>query len=127
MLEINRPDAVQELTEAFNAYEQALTTNDIARVNELFWDSTLTMRYGIREGEHHYSHAAIAEFRIKRGAVNQPRTLQNLRITTFGRDFGVANTEFIAPSSGRIGRQSQTWMRTDRGWKIVSAHVSIGQ
>ena len=127
MIEINRPDAVQELTEAFNAYEQALTTNDIARVNELFWDSTLTMRYGICEGEHHYSHAAIAEFRIKRGAVNQPRTLQNLRITTFGRDFGVANTEFIVPGSGKIGRQSQTWVRIDKDWKIVSAHVSVGQ
>lgn len=127
MLEINLPDVVQELTEAFNAYERALTTNDIAKVNDLFWDSTLTMRYGIREGEHHYNHAAIAEFRIKRGAVNQPRILQNLRITTFGRDSGTANTEFIVAGSGKIGRQSQTWVRTDRGWKIVSAHVSIGQ
>jgi hypothetical protein len=127
MLEIDLPDVVQELTDAFNAYERALTTNDIAKVNDLFWDNTLTMRYGIREGEHHYSHAAIGEFRIKRGAVNQPRTLQNLRITTFGRDFGVANTEFIVAVLGKVGRQSQTWMRTDRGWKIVSAHVSIGQ
>ena len=127
MLEINLPDIVAELTEAFNAYEQALTTNDIAKVNDLFWDSALTMRYGIRVGEHHYSHAAIAEFRIKSGAVNQPRALQNLRITTFGRDFGVANTEFIVPGSGKIGRQSQTWVRSDQGWKIVSAHVSVGQ
>jgi ketosteroid isomerase-like protein len=127
MLEINLPDIVAELTEAFNAYEQALTTNDIAKVNDLFWDNALTMRYGIRGGEHHYSHAAIAEFRIKRGAVNQKRILQNLHITTFGRDFGTANTEFIVASSGKIGRQSQTWVRTERGWKIVSAHVSIGQ
>ena len=43
----------------------------------------------------------------------------------FGRDFATANTEFIPFGSERIGRQSQTWVRTERGWKIVSAHVSF--
>jgi hypothetical protein len=32
----------------------------------------------------------------------------------------------LTPSPDKIGRQSQTWMRTDSGWKIVGAHVSYG-
>jgi hypothetical protein len=27
--------------------------------------------------------------------------------------------------NGRRGRQSQTWVRTDAGWKVVAAHVSL--
>lgn len=127
MLEIDLPDVVSELTEMFEAYERALITNDIATLNDLFWDSELTLRYGVRDIERQYSHAAIAEFRIKRGPVNQTRVLRNQRITTFGRDMGVANTEYLVPGSDKVGRQSQTWLRTDKGWKIVSAHVSVGQ
>jgi hypothetical protein len=124
--EVNDPDALAELTAAFAAYERALVGNDIAALNHMFWDSPLTMRYGTRAHELLYSHAEIADFRLKRGAVDQRRTLRNTRIVTFGNDFGVANTEYIPAGSDRIGRQSQTWMRTADGWKIVSAHVSFG-
>jgi hypothetical protein len=127
MLEIDLADVKAELSEAFDAYELALTTNDIARVNELFWESDLTVRYGVRENERQYSHAEIAQFRLQRGAVNRPRVLRNRRITTFGRDMGIANTEYLIAGSDRIGRQSQTWVRTQEGWKIVGAHVSVGQ
>ncbi|MDF2746746.1 MAG: hypothetical protein K0S98_1031, partial [Propionibacteriaceae bacterium] len=35
-------------------------------------------------------------------------------------------TLFHRPSAaGRIGRQSQTWLRTTAGWRIVAAHVSL--
>jgi hypothetical protein len=84
------------------------------------------VRYGTREVERQYGHAEIAAFRLKRGAVNQPRILRNQRITTFGRDFGIANTEYLMPGSDKLGRQSQTWVRTESGWKIVGAHVSFG-
>jgi hypothetical protein len=126
MLEIDHPDTVAELTAAFEAYERALMTNDIATLNRLFWDAPQTLRYGTREHERHYGHAAIAEFRTSRGAVAQPRTLRNRRITTFGRDFGVASTEYIPAGSDKVGRQTQTWVRTGDGWKIVNAHVSFG-
>ena len=126
MLEVNNPQVVAEVKAAFEAYEHALISNDIARLNEMFWKSGQTLRYGTKEHERLYSHAAIAEFRIKRGPVDQRRTLQNSRITTFGRDFGIANTEYIPGNFDKIGRQSQTWVRTDDGWKIVSAHVSFG-
>jgi hypothetical protein len=125
-LEVNDPQALAELTAAFEAYECALVDNDIAALNRMFWDSPLTLRYGTRAHELLRSHAEIAEFRLTRGAVDQRRTLRNTRIVTFGSDFGVANTEFSPIGSDKIGRQSQTWVRTAEGWRIVSAHVSFG-
>jgi hypothetical protein len=123
MLEVDIPDVLEELRQAFESYERALVDNDIEGLNALFWDSELTLRYGVRELL--YSHAEIARFRRERGPVDQRRTLRNTRLTTFGRDFGVANTEYV-PHAGRgIGRQSQTWLRTAQGWKIVAAHVSF--
>ena len=123
MVEVNDPEVLADMTRAFEAYERALVSNDIEGLNRLFWDSALTLRYGVRELL--YSHAEIAEFRRRRGPVDQRRTLRNTRITTFGRDFATANTEYIPAGSERVGRQSQTWVRTDGGWKIVSAHVSF--
>ncbi|HEY3621783.1 MAG TPA: AtzH-like domain-containing protein [Roseiarcus sp.] len=29
--------------------------------------------------------------------------------------------------SGMTGRQSQVWLRTDEGWRVVAAHVSLPQ
>jgi hypothetical protein len=126
MLEVDIPEVLSELVATFDAYEKALVTNDIETLNKLFWDSPATVRFGTRESERQYGHAEIAAFRIRRGAVNQPRILRNQRITTFGREFGIANTEYLMPASDKIGRQSQTWVRTESGWKIVGAHVSYG-
>ena len=123
MMDVNLPQPLAELAAAFEAYERALQANDIEGLNKLFWESAHTLRYGVKELL--YSHAEIARFRRERGPVDQRRTLRNTRITTFGRDFGVANTEYIPFGSQRIGRQSQTWVRTDSGWKIVAAHVSF--
>jgi 1-carboxybiuret hydrolase subunit AtzH-like protein len=123
MVEVDIPNVHAELEAAFARYEAALLANDIEALNQLFWQSALTLRYGVRELQ--YSHAEIARFRRERGPIDQRRMLRNTRITTFGRDFGVANTEYIPHGSKRIGRQSQTWVRSDDGWKIVAAHVSF--
>jgi hypothetical protein len=126
VIEIDIPEVLAELVAMFETYERALVANEIESVNRLFWVNPSTVRYGTREYEQHYGHMEIATFRIKRGAVNRPRVLKNTRITTFGHDFGIANTEFLTPGSDKIGRQSQTWVRTDEGWRIAGAHVSFG-
>ncbi|MGZ5802303.1 MAG: AtzH-like domain-containing protein, partial [Burkholderiaceae bacterium] len=46
-------------------------------------------------------------------------------ITTYGTDFATTNIEFIRDGSDRVGRQSQTWLRTPEGWRVVAAHVSL--
>jgi len=117
--------AQADLVAAFESYERALVAGDIAMINALFWNDPRTVRYGTTDSERHYGYAAIAAFRTARGPIKQTRTLQNTKIVTFG-DWGVANTEFVMEGSSGVGRQSQTWMRTPEGWKIVSAHVSFG-
>ncbi len=128
--DINLPDVVADVTRAFARYEAALVGNDVAVHDELFWSSPLTLRYGI--GENLYGHQAIAAFRSARSPAGLARTLANTTITTYGQDMATANTEFLRAGfigddgrPRRVGRQSQTWMRTPDGWRVVCAHVSI--
>ena len=118
---INLPEVVAEVTAAFNRYETALVGNDVDLLDELFWNDERTLRYGVTENL--YGYTAIARFRSARPAGGLARTLGKLVITTYGRDFATANCEF--ERGGRFGRQSQTWMRTTKGWRVVAAHVSL--
>lgn len=120
--EINIPEVLKEVRAAFARYESALDRNDVAALNELFWNSPHTLRYGATENL--YGYDAIAKFRSERRA-HVERRLMNIIITTYGRDFATANTEFVRGDSKHTGRQSQTWMRTEQGWRIVCAHVSL--
>jgi hypothetical protein len=123
--EINIPEIVEEVTAAFMRYEKALTGNDVDVLDELFLDSPLTLRYGVTENLHSYDE--IKAFRAGRPSAGLEREIYNTRITTYGRDFATANTEFKRKTSTRTGRQSQTWIRTAEGWRVVSAHVSLLQ
>jgi hypothetical protein len=120
-LPINLPEVLAEVTIAFQTYEQALVTNDVPTLDALFWNSPHTIRYGATENL--YGYEAIATFRSNRPSANLDRTLNHTVITTYGQDFATANTEF--ERNGKTGRQSQTWMRSPTGWKVVSAHVSL--
>ena len=109
---------------AFQRYEVALNANDVAVLDELFWKSPLTLRYGM--GENLYGYDQIAAFRSARSPAGLARSISGTLITTYGRDMATANTMFERETvPGKIGRQSQTWMRTDQGWRVVSAHVSL--
>jgi hypothetical protein len=118
---INLPSVVAEVTATFERYEDALVNNKVDVLDELFWNSPHTIRYGATENL--YGYDAIAQFRGSRSATNLARSLQNTVITTYGNDFATANTEF--ERNGKMGRQSQTWLRTSEGWRVVSAHVSL--
>ena len=83
------------------------------------------MRLGVAESL--WGFAEIAAFRQGRAGGSPPRTRLRTQITTFGTDFAVAHVEFRRDDTGRIGRQSQTWIRTADGWKVASAHVSLMQ
>jgi hypothetical protein len=120
---INQPDVLADVTQAFERYEVALVTNDVAVLDELFWNSPHTLRYGVTENLHGYGE--ICAFRASRPATGLKRTLSKTVITTYGRDFATANTEFFRDGSASSGRQSQTWMRTPDGWRVVCAHVSL--
>jgi hypothetical protein len=120
---INDPDTLREVEAAFAQYEAALMTNDLEALDALFWNSPLTVRYG--PGQNLYGFDAIAAFRVGRVGGSPQRTLSNTVITTFGRDFATANTEFQRVGAARPGRQSQAWARIDEQWRVVSAHISM--
>ncbi len=121
-LEVNLPAVVAEVEAVFARYEDALVNNKIDVLDELFWPSPATVRYGA--GENLVGIEAIRAFRAARPSAGLARTLAATVITTFGHDFATAMTEFRRAGSDRVGRQSQTWVRFADGWRVVAAHVS---
>jgi hypothetical protein len=121
-MDIDLPDVVAEVKEAFARYERALMANDVAELNAIFHDDARTIRYGINENL--YGHREIAGFRAARSAIGLARTLSRTVITTYGRDFAVASTLFHRTPK-KLGRQMQTWVRFPDGWHVVAAHVSM--
>jgi hypothetical protein len=123
-MEVDLPEVLAEVTAQFKRYEQALVSNDVAVLDELFRNDPRTLRYGI--GENLYGYGAIAAFRAARSPVGLTRKTARTIITTYGRDTAVASTLFYRDNApGRVGRQMQTWVRFPEGWRIVAAHVSI--
>jgi hypothetical protein len=123
-MDIDLPEVVAEVTAAFERYEQALVTNDIATLDALFRDDARTIRYGATEIL--YGYEAIKAFRAGRSSAGLARTLSKTVITTYGRDFAVASTLFHRTNApGKVGRQTQTWVRFADGWHVVSGHVSV--
>jgi hypothetical protein len=123
-VEIDLPEVVAEVKAAFERYEQALVSNDVAVLDTIFRDDPRSIRYG--GGENLYGYAEIAAFRAARSPAGLARTLSKTVITTYGRDFAVASTLFHRPSmAGKVGRQMQTWVRFPEGWRVVAAHVSV--
>lgn len=120
---INDPSVLAEVTAAFERYDRAVSENDVEVLTAMFWNSPLTVRYGI--AEQLYGYEQIAQFRVANRQQNQQRERLRVVITTFGNDFATASCEFRRLESGRIGRQMQTWIRTPDGWRVVAAHVSL--
>ena len=123
-MQVDLPEVVAEVREAFERYEQALVANDVAGLDAMFRQDERTIRYGI--GENLYGHHEVAAFRAARSPVGLMRTRSRTVITTYGRDFAVASTLFHRETmAGKVGRQMQTWVRFEDGWRVVAAHVSV--
>lgn len=126
-MELNIPEVVAELTTVFRRYEVALVENDLAVLDELFFQSPSTIRYGAG-GENLYGIDEVRAYRASRPNVGLDRRLDRTVINTYGRDFGIAATLFYRDGWGKkVGRQMQTWMRTEAGWRVVAAHVSVAE
>lgn len=121
--EINIPEVVAEVRAVFDRYEAALTRNDVPVLEELFWNAPQVSRYGV--GENLYGWDMISAFRRARRTGPFKRHLMRTVITTYGTDFATANTEYLRDGHIHTGRETKTLMRTQQGWRIVSAHVSL--
>ena len=125
-IQTNLPQAQIDLNRAFDLYEDALIHNKVDVLDELFWDSPHTLRYGAKENLNSYDD--IKAFRAARPSAGLSRDILDRHVVTFGSYMGVTNITFKRAGEARVGRQSQTWVKFDldfaEGWRVVSAHVS---
>ncbi|MFT9208072.1 oxalurate catabolism protein HpxZ [Acetobacter orientalis] len=116
-------ELLQTLSALSDAYEQALGTNDLEKLDSFFYDGPEVVRYGV--GENLYGAEQIAAFRRARQGGSPPRTVLRRSITSLSSHVAVISLEFQRQGSQSIGRQTQTWINTNTGWKIIVAHVSM--
>jgi hypothetical protein len=121
-LALNTPDVVAEVRAAFERYENALVTNDLVVMAELFSDAPEIVRFGINDYER--GPEELAKWRAAQPPHRPGRSLADLTITTYGTTTAVVTTLFTYPGRPLVGRQSQTWVCGENGWRIVHAHVS---
>ena len=123
-MQVDIPEVKAEVEAAFARYEDALVTNNVPVLEELFRDDPRTIRYG--GGENLYGMNELRAFRQARSPAGLERDLLKTIITTYGHDFAIASTLFTRRGMvGKIGRQMQSWVRFPEGWRVVAAHVSV--
>ena len=118
--QINLPHVVEAVRLAFEDYERALLANELEVLDDYFWSTDHTVRYGVAENL--YGARDIRRVCIPVGAGRQ---LRNTVISTFDDNYATVSTEFSDGETQRTGRQMQTWVRFADGWKVVAAHVSV--
>jgi len=120
--EVNLPEIVDEVSAEFESYERALVGRDLAGMKSSFASSPEVVRFGVADRQ--YGPEELAQWRANQPPLPPGRLLTETRVTTYGRDVAIVTTLFSYPGRPIIGRQSQTWLRLEEGWRIVHAHVS---
>ncbi|HEX4376877.1 MAG TPA: AtzH-like domain-containing protein [Steroidobacteraceae bacterium] len=118
-----RETAETEVRQQFDRYEQALRAHAIDALNDFFVDAPESTRFGI--DEENYGRAAIDDYRRGCKPVHPHRHLRRSVVVALTPQVVCVSSEFTDPDTIGIGRQSQTWLSTPRGWKIAMAHVSV--
>ena len=121
----NIPEVVAEVSALFERYEQALIDKNLDVLDTTFWNSPHTVR--LANNEHGYGFDRIHAHRAARppGPGTKEKRYR-VDILTLGRDIAIVNLVYKVRGKEMTGRQSQTWVRfPDKGWKVVSAHVSM--
>jgi hypothetical protein len=120
VLDVNLPQVRDEVTQCFLAYDQALLADDVEALNRWFFDGPEATRFGI--AQELYGSAEIAAWRrTAPPLVRAP--LRRYDVVTLAHDVAVVTAEF--DDAGAVGRQSQTWVRSEAGWRVLSGHVSM--
>lgn len=118
----NDPAVVAEVRRVFEQYEAALLANDTEALDAFFLHREDIVRYGVDDVQ--YGIAEIRAFRSRQHPFE--RRLDRIAIATYGNDVATASTLFYRDDfPGHLGRQQQTWVRTQDGWRVAAAHVSM--
>ena len=122
---VNDDALAGEIARLHDAYESALSANDVDALNAYFWDSPQVVRYGV--SEQLYGAAELHAYRAGQTPAFTERRIARREICTFGGTFAtvMAEIEMVIAGARRRRRQSQTWVQLPGiGWRIVAAHVS---
>jgi amidase len=106
--------------EAFWRYDAALLANDKAVLDELFQPGPDTLRGDGRNLL--VGHDAISGFRSARAAI-PTRAVTELYVRVIAADHVLIMAR--TADGAATGLQTQLWRRTDAGWRVAAAHVSL--
>lgn len=112
----------REVLACFTAYEDALSVGDVTAMDSWFADDARTTRFGIAEEQ--WGAEDVRRWRSMAPQIPGGRRLGETRVDLWTDNLAVVTTLFRYPASVLVGRQSQTWLLTEAGWRIVHAHVS---
>lgn len=108
---------------ASDRYEAALLGNDLATLDASFWQDPRVLRISAKDELQGIEN--IRRFRATRAPMDAARDYLSRHISCFGEHTAVVNIVFLRKRDHRVGRQTQTWVRIDGSWRIVSAHISF--
>jgi len=101
----------------FTAYEE-----DVAAMDAWFADDARTIRFGMADEQ--WGAEDVRGWRSLALRAPAGRQLSETRVDMWADNVAVVTTLFRYPASVSVGRQSQTWLLTDAGWRVIHAHVS---
>ena len=119
----DHPAVLAEIRALLAVYERALMSNDVAALNDFFWDDPRVTRYGIADRQ--WGPQQLRAHRARTPTPDFTRELLEPRITAWRDDMAVVQVEFLRSDTPLRGFQSQVWVKFAAGWKIVAAHVSM--
>ena len=118
-MDVDLPEVVAEVREAFERYEKALVSNDVDTLDTLFRQDERTIRYGIAreplrpQGGRGVPCRALAD-RPRAHAL--PHGDHHLRPRLCGRLHALPSRRH---GRQKVGRQMQTWVRFPEGWRSL--------
>ncbi|MDR7191091.1 uncharacterized membrane protein YoaK (UPF0700 family) [Microbacterium sp. BE35] len=110
----------RDLSTEFWRYERAVVENDLGVMDELFAEGDEPMRAdaaGLLVG-----HSTISQFRRVRGGVAQ-RSISAMQSRRLSSDAWVVSS-VSDYAAGGMGVQTQVWIRSRAGWRILAAHIT---
>ncbi|MEC5384095.1 oxalurate catabolism protein HpxZ [Uliginosibacterium sp. H3] len=122
-MNIDDPLVLAEVEAASDRYEAALQSNDLDTLDASFWQDSRVMRVSAKDELQGIEN--IRRFRAGRPPTDAARDYLSRDITCFGDHSAIVNITFLRKADTRVGRQTQTWVRFNGSWRIVSAHISF--
>ena len=113
---------IAEVTRLSDEYEAALLRNDVDVLNGLFAGDPGVLRFGLADQQR--GRAELVAWRAAAPAVSPDRVITSRDVAALAPGVVAVDLTFVQPGASWLGRQSQTWVRRDEGWRIVRAHVS---